>query len=77
MTPTVESRSLYERLYAAYSWVVDSDLPMRREHAPILLEAAEEVKRLQTELEMIKAERAKVASGKVNCEDCGAILARF
>lgn len=35
------------------------------------------VQGLEKELADIKAERAKVASGKVECADCGAILARF
>lgn len=36
-----------------------------------------ENKELKTKLAALEAERAKVASGKVNCADCNAILARW
>jgi septal ring factor EnvC (AmiA/AmiB activator) len=35
------------------------------------------VNALREELQAIKAERARVASGKVECADCGSLLARF
>lgn len=36
-----------------------------------------ELERLRAELSSLKQERDRVASGKLNCADCGSILARW
>jgi hypothetical protein len=77
MIPSPLCQNVLERWRDFVTWKSDEGFPLSRLLQPEVQSLLNYIDGLQAEVDSLQAERDKVASGKVTCADCNAILARW